>query len=198
MLFVGRQSEKKIIMEALNCGRNIILGGKFGIGRTRLIREIAKLVNKRRFIFVDFGQTPGKMSEKVMKALGIPRRFKNQTQQMGYKSMRYRIANVTLTKEDKTVIVLDNIAKITAAKKLFLRYLVLEQRFQFVAIVESVLPPGDLAHLKAHLWPVDILSLRNLKTSDVISLMRIYSQKHHLNWSDKHIHDLSGIINGYP
>ena len=54
MLFVGRQSEKKIIMEALNCGRNIILGGKFGIGRTRLIREIAKLVNERKFKLLTF------------------------------------------------------------------------------------------------------------------------------------------------
>jgi len=42
MLFVGRQSEKKKIMEALNGGKNIILSGKFGIGRTRLINEIAK------------------------------------------------------------------------------------------------------------------------------------------------------------
>ena len=117
MPFVGRQSEKKKIMESLNCGQNIILGGKFGIGRTRLIREIAKLVNERKFIFVDFSQTPGKMSEKIMKVLGITRRVKNQTRQMGYKSMRCRIANTDIAKQHKPVIVFDNVAKITARRK---------------------------------------------------------------------------------
>jgi len=102
------------------------------MGRIRLIREIARLADERKFVFVDFQSNARGNERKIMKTMGISRRIKNQTKQMGYKSMRYRIANVTLTKEDKTVIVLDNIAKITAAKKLFLRYLVLEQRFNLL------------------------------------------------------------------
>jgi MoxR-like ATPase len=117
MLFVGRQNEKKQIIRSLNDGKNIILNGKFGIGRTRLIKEIARLVDERKFIFVDFSQTPGTMSETLMKALGIPRRIKNQENKMRYKSMRYRIANANTAKQHKPVIVLDNTAKNNGSKE---------------------------------------------------------------------------------
>ncbi|HOS14952.1 MAG TPA: hypothetical protein PLF58_09830 [Smithella sp.] len=198
MLFVGRQSEKKIIMEALNCGRNIILGGKFGIGRTRLIREIAKLVNERKFIFVDFSQTPGKMSEKIMKALGIPRRIKNQTQQMGYKSMRYRIAHANTIKQHRPVIVFDNMAKITAQKKILLRHLILEQHFQFIAVVENFLPQNNLFDLKAQLMPATTLNLRHLKKQEVENLLRTYAKKHHVAWTENDIRNPACLSDGYP
>ena len=76
MLFVGRKREKKQIFESLREGKNIIIGGKFGIGRTSLM-EIAKiLADERKFVFVDFSKTPGEMSEKLMKELGLSARFK--------------------------------------------------------------------------------------------------------------------------
>jgi len=56
------------------------------------------------------------MSEKLMKELGLATRFKNTRKKMGYKSMRYRIANIQPTKRKKTVIVFDNIAKLTSQK----------------------------------------------------------------------------------
>ena len=85
MLFVGRKKEQKKIIELLNDGMNIILTGKYGIGRTSLMKEIAKaFAEDRKFIFVDFSQTPGKMSETLMKALDIPRRIKNQGNKMRY------------------------------------------------------------------------------------------------------------------
>jgi DNA replication protein DnaC len=63
MSFIGRKEEKKKIIESLNQGGNIILGGKFGVGRTTLAVEIAnRLADVKKFVFVDFGQTPGKMS----------------------------------------------------------------------------------------------------------------------------------------
>ncbi len=198
MLFVGRQSEKKKIMEALNGGKNIILSGKFGIGRTRLINEIAKLSNERKFVFVDFSQTPGKMSEKIIKALGIPRRLKNQTKQMGYKSMRCRIANTNTAKGHKPVIVFDNIAKVTAQKKIFLRHLILEQHYQFIAVVENFLPQKDLFDLKAQLMPATTLNLRHLKQQDVENLLRGYVAQNHLNWKENYIHHLASLSDGYP
>ena len=185
-------------MKALNCGRNIILGGKFGIGRTRLIKEIARLANERKFVFVDFSQTPGKMSEKIMKALGISRRLKNQTKQMGYKSMRYRIANANTAKLHKPVIVFDNIAKITAQKKIFLRHLILEQHFQFIAVVENFLPQKDLYDLKAQFMPATTLNLRHLKQQDIQNLLHTYAEQHHTAWTDHDICNLSSLSDGYP
>jgi hypothetical protein len=199
MLFVGRKSEKNKIVASLRQGKNIILGGKFGIGRTSIIKEIAVLLaDENKFIFVDFGLTPAKMSEKLMKGLALFARFTKSNKKMGYKSMRYRISNFESSEKKQPVIVFDNIAKLTNQKIIFLRHLVLEKHFQFVAIVENFLSPNDLYRLKALLLPVDLLSLHHLKTDDVLSFMRLYSEKHNLNWSNVFIRKMADLIGGYP
>ena len=199
MLFAGRQSEKGKIIESLNHGRNIILCGKYGIGRTSLMKEIAKALSEdRKFIFVDFNQTPGKMSETLMKALGMPRRIKNQGNKMRYKSMRFRIANAMTSNQCRPVIVFDNIAKITVQKKIFLRHLILEQHFQFIAIVENFLPQKDLFDLKAQLMPATTLNLRYLKQQDVENLLHNYAEQYHAAWTEKDIRNLASLSGGYP
>lgn len=199
MLFVGRKSEKKQIVESLYDGKNIILGGKFGIGRTSLIRAIAKiLADERKFIFVDFSKTPAKMSEKLMKELGISAILKNNGNKMGYKSMRYRVANAKSLKKETAVIVFDNIAKITAQKTIFLRHLILEQHFQLIAIVENFLPPKDLLALKTQLMPSATFTLRYMKVNDVEDLLRNYADQYHFNWTDNYMCNLATLSNGYP
>jgi replication-associated recombination protein RarA len=199
MLFVGRKNEKKKIVESLRQGKNIILGGKFGIGRTSIIKEIAIiLADERKFIFVDFGLTPAKMSEKLMKGLALVARFTKSNKKMGYKSMRHRISNYESSEKKQTVIVFDNIAKLTNQKIIFLRHLVLEKHFQFIAIVENFLSPNDLYFLKALLLPADVLSLHHLKKDDVLSFLRLYSDKHNLNWSEVFIREMAALIGGYP
>lgn len=199
MPFVGRRSEKKKIIKALNHGKNIILTGKYGMGRTYLIKEIAKAFSEeRKFIFVDFSLTPGQMSERLIKALGIPRRLKNQGNKMSYKSMRYRIASTNTSKQHRPVIVFDNIAKITVQKKIFLRHLILEQHFQFIAIAENFLSQKDLFDLMAQLMPATTLKLRHLKNEDVKKLLSIYNKQYHFSWTDSHIHNLAAMSDGYP
>lgn len=117
---------------------------------------------------------------------------------MGYKSMRHRIANIESPKGKKTVIVFDNIAKITPQKIIFLRHLILEGYFQFIAIVENFLPANDLMLLKTQLVPADSMLLNYLKDEDVISFIRLYSEKFHLNWSDAYIHGIAALTGGYP
>ncbi len=199
MIFVGRKNETSHIMRELQQGNNIVLGGKYGIGRTSLIKEIASLLQDGwQFIFVDFSQTPGKMSKKLMKELHILKINKQTGKQFGYKSMRYRIANVKSPKREKTIIVFDNIAKLTPQKIIFLRHLILEKHFQFVAITENFLPANDLMLLKAQLFPVDTVSLGHLKDEDVISFIGLHSEKYHLNWSIDYICSLAALTGGYP
>jgi len=51
MIFVGRKNEKKTIIKELQQEKNIILRGKFGIGRTSLVNKIAeKLGEQRQFV----------------------------------------------------------------------------------------------------------------------------------------------------
>jgi len=60
--FVGRENEIKQIIKALRRGDNVILTGKYGIGRTSLVKHIADTTRDRwRFIFVNFSQTPGRV-----------------------------------------------------------------------------------------------------------------------------------------
>lgn len=47
MSFVGREKETKKIIKALQQGNNIILTGKFGMGRTRLMRHVATITQGR-------------------------------------------------------------------------------------------------------------------------------------------------------
>ncbi len=199
-MFVGREFETHYIMKELCRGKNIIVGGKFGIGRTSLIKKISEtMADKTKFIFIDFNQTPGKMSEKLMRELGLSRRLKKTGRIMGYKSMRYRIATAEPSaKKDKPVIVLDNVAKLTPQKIIFLRNLLEENHFQFVAIVENFLPPEDFARLRALFYPAEIVALNYLRPEEVFSLIRLYSDQHHFHWPDHYIRELVSIAGRYP
>jgi len=75
--------------------------------------------------------------------------------------MRYRISNYELSERKQIVIVFDNVAKLTNQKIIFLRHLIQEKHFQFIAIVENFLSLHDLACLKALLLPADVLSLHH-------------------------------------
>ena len=198
-MFVGRESETNLIIKELMHGHNIVIEGKFGIGRTSLVKHVSSLIlDEWRFIFVDFSQTPGKMSENLMKALHIPKMNKQTGKQFGYKSRRYRIANMALPKVKKTVIVFDNIVKITPQKTIFLRHLILEKRFQFIVIVEHFLPENDLLFLKAQLLPATTVSLHNLNGEDIINYLRYLSNRHHWNWPGTHIISMAALAGGYP
>jgi len=58
-LYLGREEEQKEILKTLDEGWNVILTGKFGIGRTTLVKHIASLNEIQwRFVFIDFLKTP--------------------------------------------------------------------------------------------------------------------------------------------
>ena len=76
-MFIGRKNEASHMIRELQQGNNIILGGKYGTGRTSLVRHLAStFLNEWQIVFVDFSLTPGEMSEKLMKELGLKARFK--------------------------------------------------------------------------------------------------------------------------
>jgi len=112
--------------------------------------------------------------------------------------MRYRIANVQPTKRKKTVIVFDNIAKLTSQKLIFLRHLISERHFQFIAIVENFLPKNNLFELKAKLIPVATFILRRLKVNAVKNFLRSYCEQYRLDWTENRIKDLATLTDGYP
>ena len=138
------------------------------------------------------------MIEIVAKELHISSRFNKTGKKMGYKSMRYRIATFGSSIKNKPVIVFDNVAKLTPQKIIFLRHLIEEDHFQFIAIAENFLQGKDVSLLKAQLIPTETVSLHHLSAENVSAFIRLYSGKQKLNWSDAYIDDLTALAGGYP
>jgi len=197
MHFVGRDMEIKKIIGELDKGHNIILTGRFGIGRSSLIRYISDMhQNNFRFIFTDFSQTPGKISKCILAELFPTENHPKQYRR--YKSSRFLIANLKTKDGRLYIIVLDNIAKLSAQKLSFIRHLAWEKRFQFIAIAETFLPSEQLIHLRAELMPAVMIKLPRLNAPKVREWLGYASEKYKLPWSKGYIEFLVKVLNGYP
>jgi len=195
--FVGREKEVKQIIEVLEEEKNVIVSGKYGMGRTSLIKYIAETMQDQwRFIFIDFSKTPGSACNHLLLDL-FPRQEFNR-ENTKYKSSRFRIVTLELKDKRKHVLVFDNLAKLTPPKSDLLRYLTWEKRFQFVAIVESFLPRNDLFLLRVRLDPAVVINLERLCTGSEIRFFRSLSEEHGLHWAEGHIKNLAEITGGYP
>lgn len=195
--FVGREKESQEIIDALREGKNVILSGKYGIGRTSLVRHVAeKTTDRWRFLFVDFSRTPGEVCSDLLPELFRGQQFENA--RMGYHSKRFRIATLPLPDRRRHILVLDNVSKLSAQKGELLRCLTWEKRFQFVSIVESFLQPRDLFLLRAQMNPACQLTLRYLRVSDVAEFYRQFSRAHDLDWTESRIRNLTELTGGYP
>lgn len=53
--FVGRTRELRALRRHLEEGRNVVLTGSFGSGRTTLVHELANALSRRRFVFCTSG-----------------------------------------------------------------------------------------------------------------------------------------------
>jgi MoxR-like ATPase len=197
MHFVGRENETRQIGKTLTEGNNVIVSGKYGIGRTSLIRHLAETTEERwRFIFVDFSQTPGDVCNRLLIKL-FPRQELDRKRRK-YRSNRFRIATLPLDDSRKQILVLDNVSKLTSQKQDLLRSLTWERRFQFVSIVEGFLPPDHLFLLRVRMNPSIFITLHYLSASDVAQFYRRLSREHRLGWNEIRIKNLVEVTGGYP
>ena len=114
MLFWGRERELAAITAALGSDKSVILTGKYGIGKTTLVKEVAKKNGKKwRFLFADFSKTPSTVCNDLLAALKPKRTPGERTTYLGYKQSRSLIADLTSKTKRRCVIVLDNIEKLT-------------------------------------------------------------------------------------
>jgi len=198
MCFVGREKETKKIMQALDRGNNVVLMGKYGIGRTSLIKHIEALTKDRwRFLLLDFSQTPGKVTTQLLVEL-LPEKRKGKDHYIRYKSGRFLIVNKELKDKRKHILVFDNIAKLTAQKLQLIRYLILESKFQYIAIAESFLPKEDLFLLRAALLPAEMIMLPYLSEESTKKLLCHFADKYSFHWSEQRLYMLVSATRGYP
>lgn len=199
MQFVGREKEIEQINAVLEGGKNVIVLGKYGMGRTSLMKYIAEITQEqRRFLFLDFSETPGKLCQHLVGKLWPQRGHRAKDEFSKYRSARFRIVNFDLSDKRKHVLVLDNIAKLSAQKLDLIRYLAWEKRFQFVAIVESFISKDDLMRLRVRLYPSEMIVLQYLSKKEVYVFYQNLSKQHQLYWTEGQIRYFVEITGGYP
>ena len=197
MYFVGRDKEIGRMKEALEAGNNIIVLGKYGMGRTSLVQHLAKTTQDRwRFVFVDFSQTPGNVCKHLMAELFPMQEFVRKHAR--YRSSRFRITTLALDDNRKHILVLENVSKLSAQKLDLIRYLTWEKRFQFISVVESFLPSNDLFRLRVWMNPSIQIILHYLSAFDVVQFYRQLSREHRLGWTEGQIKNLAEVTGGYP
>jgi MoxR-like ATPase len=199
MFFAGRENETSDILRSLAEGKNIIISGKFGIGRTALMKHAADIARgKFQFVFVDFSKTAGEVCRRLLASLSPHQKYKRIKNEITYRAGRFMLANIKLKSKKPCVIVLDNIAKLTPQKSAFINYLASEKRFRFAAIVETFLPAEDLLRLRTQLTPLHTIVLKRLNLEATAGIFRHFSQKYGFRWTEEHILSLAKTAAGYP
>jgi len=199
MIFWERGREIAVITAALANDKNLVLTGKFGIGKTTLVKEVAKMNRERwQFLFVDFSKTPARVCQDLLAKLRPKSPSRGRRRHLGYKQSRSLIADLASKTNRRCVIVPDNIEKLIPRKLDLIRYLKWDQPFLFIAIAERFLPEDELSCLRACLYPSKVIRLRYLSTNQTAGFLRYSANKHQFQWTESDIHMLTLATNGYP
>ena len=198
-MFVGREKETKQLVASLSSGRNVILSGAYGMGRTSLVRHVAKVMEgKREFLFADYSETPARVCRALESRLNNETTYRKKTVPLRYKSRRRRLVTTASKISGQPVLVLDNIAKLTAQKLNLIRYWVAENAFQFVAITEAFLGENDLLALRITLLPADLIAIRRLSAKETMELIRVRGQGRRPPLTEQEMKAVAAAARGYP
>lgn len=199
MDFVGRTREIAALRRLLRQGMNVLLTGRYGVGRSRLTREFAAHFSATwQFLFIDFSRPVSRSLNEALRQAG------SSPGTRGRKSYTRLIdAKETLFADDgdarlPRVLVLDDIGKLTPRKLAFLEDLRQADSLLFIAVVENALPEADLFRLRALLYPSAVLPLGNLGHAETAEFFRLASRRYRLGWDEPTIQGLARAANGYP
>jgi energy-coupling factor transporter ATP-binding protein EcfA2 len=198
-LYVGRTKEAERIQSELELGHNLVLTGPFGIGRTTLLRHLARELKPTwRFVFLDGSQTPGSLCERLLD-VWAPERPKALRKRTHPWTVERRLLPGLLDREPRSVaVVLDDLGKVTHPKLDFLRWLQGLGRVRIIVVTERFLDEGPLMHLRAVLYPAPLLTLGPLSNRPAQAFFEGWAQLHGLDWEPAAIHGLVLATRGYP
>lgn len=196
VLFVGREIETRTIQRVLSRGENVILSGRYGIGRTRLVHHVAAISAPRlKFVFTDFsGPTADAARELWMQ---IARKSKTAADALSFKDLVARLADLARGTRN-TVVVLDNVTRLTVPKVRLIQRLTLFGQLRYIAIVDSLMPQAHFTRLKGCLVPSVHLDLKYLPISDVCGYFEAVSCKFGKDWDPGMIEGMASATGGYP
>jgi len=188
-LFVGRTRESTRIRRELEAGHNLVMTGPYGIGRTALVRHVARaLMPERTFVHLDGSLPPAQLLRRLRLtplATALPRGAKRGPAP----ARREAIA---------PVLVLDDIGSLTRQRIGFFHELRMTCAFPIIAIVERFLPSDDLARLRTALYPAPLLTLCPLTMSVAETFFVAWARRRHLAWTAGHVRGLALASHGYP
>ncbi len=196
-MFIGREKETAALLRAVGRGEHVIVSGKFGMGRTSLVRHAAGLSqNRLRFVFVDFSLSANKACDRLTEDL-LPRVSRKQ-HPLKYKTARFKLIHDDLADPRQQIIVLDNVAKLTAQKFEFIRCLRTENRFLFVAIVEHFLSSESVLRLRGMLFPSMLIELGYLSAAESVEYFKQAGKLYRMNLAENQLKHLATMAGGYP
>ena len=199
MEFVGREREIARIVAALAAGTNVVLSGKFGMGRTSLVRQVAANSNGRwQFIFADLSRPPAAVCRQLASQLRRPRRLQRRLEEAPYRKARRRLLDAAREAVLQVVFVLDDVARMTPAKWEFVSLLTGMPRLRVVVVVESFLPESDVMRLRTWLYPSIRLQLGRLPATRSQEFFERVSTRIGLGWSRDQIRGLAVRGGGFP
>lgn len=171
--FVGRTRELRHLTRWLDQGRNIVLTGPFGSGRTTLVRRLAEqTTDTYRFVWLP---TSGTRRE-----------------------MRRALDDVVSTQGPRVVAVLDDVARLTSPKLTFLRKLVPRGPASWIVIVERSLDDTALLRLRAALGAAPLVRLGPLSFAEVEQYVAACIRTRGLRWSTSEIRACARASQGFP
>lgn len=195
----GREREVVAIRSELEKDKNIILTGKYGIDKTSLVKEVAKIHGERwLFLFGDFSEPPSKVCHDLLAALKPRRPSGKRTRRLGYKQSRSLLADLTAKTKRRCVIVLDNIEKLTYQRLVLIRYLAWDKPCLFIAIPQRFLLEDDLSRLRACHYLSKVIRLQYLSANKTAEFFRDCAVKHQFQWTESDIHVLPLATKCYP
>jgi len=199
MCFVGRRKELQKLALALERGRHVIVSGPYGSGRTRLVRRAAADSSAgRRFVFTDFSKTPGAVCGSLLAAFRPKAPSGRPVRSARYRIGRNLLAGMQLPEGPKPVIVLDNLGRLTRQRLSFLRDLNMENRYLFIAIVESFMTERSLFLLRACLFPSETIALGHLPIRDACDYFQRFTARYGLDVANGDLLALAKVLGGYP
>ena len=178
--FVGRTSELRLLARLLDEGRSIVLTGVYGSGRTALLHQLAGKERYRKFIFWNSRDSQRALRITIEKLCAV-------------RTGRNRPADRT-----PPVVVLDDVARITAQRLRSLRDLVRGTRCQIIVIVESCVSNGDLTRLRAALEAARLVCLGPLTRNATERYFALAAREQTLGWNLDAIRSTARSTHGHP
>ena len=195
--FVGRRRETARVRAELEAGRSVVLTGIWGIGRTALVRRVAKeMAREWLFVFVDFQRPPGQVWRDLFSAVFPSEQERLRAVGRSAMWMRCRVSSRRLEDPRRHVVVLDNVARLTAPGLDAIRRL--RERFQVVAITEAFLPEEASVALCAALWARRPLQLGHLDEAATVAFLEECSRRHGFGWGEDEVLGRARAVNGFP